>query len=379
MKINSVSKSNRNGSLIIIGIIVFLTPFVGVQISEFNSEFSLFPLLDFGLSLKDYFTVWISLWGVVGVVLTLYLNHKRLSSYEKTEQNNRFAKAIELLGNQHTSTRIGGAIYLCSLAKEYPESYKQEIFDILCSHVRDTTSNDDYRVRYDKKPSNEIQIIIDLLFKKKNGDDYFFKEFRPNLSDCFLNGINLEEARVANAHFENSSLDGANLYDCYLKASKFKITSFKNCQLMRTRFDYSTFYNCNFEGIEDMPSFNFSDFNDVDMVNCEIGNKGVDFRGVSFNRTLFDSLFILEGNFTASCFKKCRTENSTKFENSYILGVDYSSNKEIEQILTESINAPYDRDIEDISGFEKDLHPTVKSNIDRYNRTIKEKYKRTKR
>lgn len=373
IKINNNYKLNRNKCLIIIGIIVFLTPFVGVQISKFCNNFSLFPLFDFGLSLKDYFTIWISLWGVVGVVLTLYLNHKRLSSYERTEQNNRFAKAIELLGNQNTSTRIGGAIYLCSLANEYPEIYKQKTFDILCSHIRFTTSNADYKDVHNKKPSNEVQIIIDLLFKKKNGNDYFFREFNPDFSDCFLNGINLEDARIVGANFENTSLDEANLSDCNLKVSKFKTTTFINSELCRTCFDYSTFYKCRFVGIKDMPYFNFSDFKIVDFVGFDIGDIGIDFRGVSFNKVLFSSVFISEGNFTASCFKECRITKLTEFENSYILGVDYSSSKNIEQILIDPIDYSYDFKMEDVSEFETYLNRAVVLNVNRYNRVIKNK------
>lgn len=355
------------------GVIIFLSPFIGIQIYEFNNVLGIFPLLDFGLPLKDFFTVWISLWGVIGVVITLFLSHKRLSSYEKTEQNNRFAKAIELLGNSHASTRSGGAIYLSSLAIEYPGSFKQEIFDILCSHIRYTTNNEEYKRVYAKRPSDEVQILIELLFKKKDGNDFIFKDCRANLVDCFLNGANLEKARIVRSNFENSSLDGTILSDCNIEASRFKNTTFKNCELNRTRFDFSTFYECSFEEINDMPSFNFSFFKKGKFSNWNIGDAGCDFRGAKFEEIIFDSVSILEGNFTASIFHKCSIYNNSVFEDCYILGVDYSTSSDMKTILINPQDRAYGKKKEDIANFEHPLNPLVISNVDRYNRVLNSK------
>ena len=58
---------------------------------------------------------WISLFGVFGVVYNISQNQKRITQQEKqlqaqtiSENNTRFAKGVELLGNSQESTRIGG-------------------------------------------------------------------------------------------------------------------------------------------------------------------------------------------------------------------------------------------------------------------------------
>lgn len=362
--------SENKPILVVLIVIVFLSPFIGVQIYVSNNDLGVIPLLNFGLSLKDFFSIWISIWGVNGVVLTLYLSHRRLSSYEKTEQNNRFAKAIELLGNSHASTRIGGAVYLSSLAMEYPDDYKQEIFEILCSHIRYTTNNEEYKRECVKKPSDEVQILIELLFKKKDGKDFIFKDCRANLVDCFLNGANLEKARIVGSSFENSSLDGTILSDCNLKASRFKNTSFKNCELNRTRFDFSTFYECSFEGIRDMPFFNFSFLKKGKLSNWNIGDTGCDFRGARFEEIIFDSVSIFEGNFTASIFHKCTIDNNSELEGCYMLGVNYSTSSNLKTILIDPVDRAYENKKEDVANFEDILEPLIISNVDRYNRVL---------
>jgi len=356
--------------LIFAGLTIFLSPFVGVQIYEFNKVLGKFPLMDFGLPLKDFFTVWISLWGVIGVVLTIFLSYRRLNSYEKTELNNRYAKAIELLGNPYSPARIGGAINLSSLAKEYPESYKEEIFDILCSHIRFQTNNEDYKDKYEKKPSVEIQIIIDMLFKQKDEKDFVFENCRANLIDCFLKGVNLEKARIVASNFENLSLDGADLTDCNLKASNFIKTTFKNCELNRTRFDYSRFRDCNFHDIKGIPVFSFCYLNDVKMAKWNIGEYGCEFKGVEFRKTSFKCFSIFRGDFTAASFVQCNIDYNSRLEECFILGIDYSKSNNIETILFESINRPYDYRKEDIHKFENELHHLIKSNINRYNRIL---------
>jgi hypothetical protein len=44
--------------------------------------------------------------------------------------------------------------------------YRQQIVQILCSHVRSKTNEEAYQETHKERPSNEIQTTLNLLFKK---------------------------------------------------------------------------------------------------------------------------------------------------------------------------------------------------------------------
>ena len=87
----------------------------------------------------------------------------------------RFSSGVELLGNPNESARIGGAYYLFFLAREFPDEYLNPVCEILCSHIRTITCSEEYQKKYENIPSNEIQTIIDLLFKKQEKNNEYHK------------------------------------------------------------------------------------------------------------------------------------------------------------------------------------------------------------
>ncbi len=63
---------------------------------------------------------------------------------EQGQRQERLKNAIEHLGNKSQSVRMGGAYELFHLAEDTPQ-LRQTVFDILCGHIRRTTSEDEYR------------------------------------------------------------------------------------------------------------------------------------------------------------------------------------------------------------------------------------------
>lgn len=165
-------KSIIYNHMLIILVCLFLVPFILIIIGDMGYTFG--PLYTFSITnIKDFFMFWISLFGVFGVVYNISQNQKRITQQEKqlqaqtiSENNTRFAKGVELLGNSQESTRIGGIYTLFFLAKEFQSDYKECIFKILCSHITTITQDITYQKNHMDIPSNEIQTILNLLFKK---------------------------------------------------------------------------------------------------------------------------------------------------------------------------------------------------------------------
>ena len=104
---------------------------------------------------------------------------------ERGQRQERLKNAIEHLGSASESVRLGGAYELFHLARD-TESLRQTVLDILCSHIRRTTKEDEYRARHSSKPSEEIQSLLTLLFVQEHDT---FLSLPVNLNESWLNGL----------------------------------------------------------------------------------------------------------------------------------------------------------------------------------------------
>ena len=164
----------------------------------------------------------ISMGGLL-VGLQAFISYRRAKAMEDTVENTekgmrqeRLKNAIEHLGHESASIRLGGAYELFHLAQDTKE-LRQTVLDILCSHIRRTTSEDEYRDKHSSKPSEEIQSLLTLLFVQ---DHDVFNTLRINLQGSWLNGAELREARLQKAVLTGVHLQKANLNSARLQGAK---------------------------------------------------------------------------------------------------------------------------------------------------------------
>ena len=136
-----------------------------------------------------------------------------VSKTEQGQRQDRLKNAIEHLGHEKDSVRLGGAYELVHLAED-TEGLRQTVLDILCAHIRQTTGESKYREKHTSKPSEEVQSLLTLPFVQKRE---VFKDLHINLEGSWLNGANLEEALLAKAVLTRTHLRGANLVRAHLQ------------------------------------------------------------------------------------------------------------------------------------------------------------------
>ncbi len=151
---------------------------------------------------------------------------------EQGQRQDRLKNAIEHLGHEKDSVRLGGAYELFHLAED-TEDLRQTVLDILCAYIRQTTSEDKYREKHKSKPSEEIQSLLTLLFVQKHK---VFKDCHINLQESWLNGANLKEARLARAiltkaHLQEAWLREAQLQGAYLIEARLQEADLSKVQL----------------------------------------------------------------------------------------------------------------------------------------------------
>ncbi len=146
---------------------------------------------------------------------------------EKGQRQERLKNAIEHLGHQSDSVRLGGAYELFHLAQD-TEDLRQTVLDILCAQIRRTTGENEYRKKHKSKPSEEIQSLLTLLFVQKHE---VFKGLHINLQGSWLNGADLNEARLEKAVLIEAYLQEARLGGAYLQEANLKGAHLQGAQL----------------------------------------------------------------------------------------------------------------------------------------------------
>ena len=163
---------------------------------------------------------------------------------EAGQRQERLKNAIEHLGNDAESVRLGGAYELLHLALD-TESLRQTVLDILCSHIRRITRRDEYRALHTSQPSEEIQSLLTLLFVEEH--DAFFG-LRINLYSSWLNGAELRGARLCGADLRRSSLNGALLGDAHLERVKLSEAHLKESRLMGAHLREGSLFDVRMQG-----------------------------------------------------------------------------------------------------------------------------------
>ena len=173
---------------------------------------------------------------------------------EQGQRQDRLKNAIEHLGHEKDSVRLGGAYELFHLAED-TEELRQTVLDILCAHIRQTTGESEYRETHKFKPSEEVQSLLTLLFVQKHE---VFKYLQVDLQGIWLRGANLQEARLekavlSRAHlqkadFGSAQLQGVNLNGAYLTKADFREAQLQGANLNGTYLLWVDFREAQLQG-----------------------------------------------------------------------------------------------------------------------------------
>ena len=150
---------------------------------------------------------------------------------EKGQRQERLKNAIEHLGHESDSVRLGGAYELFHLARDTPD-LRQTVLDILCAHIRRTTGGPEYRYIHLSKPSEEIQSLLTLLFVQEYE---VFTGLNINLQGSCLNGSNLNKARLEKANLSEAQLHGVDLQGAQLHGAYLEGVQLHGAYLMEAQ------------------------------------------------------------------------------------------------------------------------------------------------
>jgi hypothetical protein len=148
-----------------------------------------------------------------------HMETQRLQHDRERSTDERFARAIELLGNPADQVRVGAMHALAGLSRSRPE-YTQTVLDVLCAYLRRPFDHAHYaRLRGDEKPMEESmdadlerqvrltaqRLIGELLPQSGNG--------RGPTYDLDLTGATLEYFDISERVVGQLTARSVNLYE----------------------------------------------------------------------------------------------------------------------------------------------------------------------
>ena len=163
---------------------------------------------------------------------------------ERGQRQERLKNAIEHLGSAFDSVRMGGAYELFHLAEDTPR-WRQTILDILCAHIRQTTSQRQYRDRYKSRPSEEVQTLLTLLFVREHD---VFEDGNINLKGSWLCGAELSEGRLDWADLTATNLQNATFHRSRLQHALLFDARLRGAHLVRARLYGASLYRAELQG-----------------------------------------------------------------------------------------------------------------------------------
>ncbi len=196
-------------------------------------------------------------WGMGGFIATLGAVGLLRRAAEFSEQNKltekghiheRFKAATEHLSNVESASGRIASFYefyrLAEITAKMPEEkgLKETIFDLLCAHLRQTTKRKDYKSNL--KPTEEVQSLLDILFKPKNKNILIFSGLEANLAEANLQGANLQGANLQGANLQyakmrKANLQGANLRDTKMRKANLQGANLRDADLRDTKMQYA--------------------------------------------------------------------------------------------------------------------------------------------
>lgn len=304
--------------------------FGGTNNQNFNGEFVKFVATIFG-GLLVLFGLWLNYKRTKNLenqtkVLENQTNNqadqikafvKQNDITEKGKVDERFKNAIEHLGSEKDAIVLGGIYALHRIAQE-DKTYRQTVFDILCSYIREKTSTLKLWSDYPEgerdiiKPTIVIQTIIDLLFKYDDIEDYIYANLQAN-----LNGI-----RCIRANFDDASLIYADLTEAHLENAYFDNAILKNASLENTHLEDSDLSNA----ILEFAQLRYSILNRAEMDGAHLEGAdlfGADLFGVDLHEAHLEGSILenahLEGARLESVHLEGALLSCTHLENSCLI------------------------------------------------------------
>ena len=170
---------------------------------------------------------------------------KNAETTEKGQMAEAFAKAIEQLGHDEMSIRIGGILALEKISKTDPKGYHDQVFETLCAFVREKAGWTPEKEKSGKhRISQDIQFALSGICRRNYQCDDLCAPL--NLSSTLLHGADLSHGHLAHTDLSHSDLAYSNLSESNLEGVNLTSSTLDDCECTGANFNNSICENVSF-------------------------------------------------------------------------------------------------------------------------------------
>ena len=187
---------------------------------------------------------------------TAMADHNKL--IEKGHIDERFKAAVQSLGSEQPSVRIAAFYQFYHLAKGNPDKdFISNVFNILCAHLRQITSKEEYRNGEGReKPTEECQSLLDVLFKNQE----IFSGMHEHSGMCAqLGGVYLVGADFSCANIQFAILMDANLQNSRFYATRAGGASFFGANIKGAAFGRTSLHQSDMYWAKNLAQADYDD------------------------------------------------------------------------------------------------------------------------
>ena len=252
------------GSLVLLIVIMLLPPveYILMYLTGTDDKLELLEFIGLGMSGI------IAVFGVIGLLQRAAALDALNKLTEKGHIQERFKTATEHLGSEHASVRIAAFNEFCHLVEIKPD-LRKTIFDILCGHLRQTTTDKNYQTKEEYpdtaeskkiKPSVEMHDLLDILFKPGKKDDLIFGGLNANLRGANLQGASLQKVdlkkadmyntKLQEAYLEKIDLQKAYLYRANLQTANLQMANLQGARMWRANLKNAKLQMANLQMVD---------------------------------------------------------------------------------------------------------------------------------
>lgn len=249
--------------------------------------------------------------GGAVVIVGLYFTARGFRLTREGHITDRYAKAVEQIGDSSLDVRIGGIFALERIARDSLED-RSTVVEILTAFVREHTRDEPRKPKKDKVTA-DVQAALTVIGRRpgveaeKNSLNLYF----CGLNDASLAGMDLRNAMIyysslTDTIFSSAKLDGAGLSFCRAKGAAFTGASARNANFVNASYVSGWFLH--------------ADLTDADFYGCDL-------TGSDFGRRYAE-----EGNppFPSATLKNARMTKAI-LRNTNLRGVDLSTVRGLQQ------------------------------------------------
>ena len=239
---------------------------------------------------------------------------------DRGNRQERFNCAIDHLGSESSTVRLSAGFELFDLATNY-QDLRQSIFSILCAHIRETTTQEMYQIQYSRRPSEEIQSLLTVLFF--DGKE-LFQNISADLRRSWLRGANFGGASLVDAKLDGANLEYAQLYNadfrmCSFNRSKLRKLFCSKTMLQNSRFERADLRDAHLFGLMQGASLNYARLDGAVLSRAKL--QGAYLIGASLKGASLDSAY-LHGATLVSAQLQGAFLGNTQFQGAELAGCD---------------------------------------------------------